>query len=1111
VPEFKFDEPSNPDSGTSTRPRCTLDEDCARYESTKVCDPTGHCVECLPPEDGSQVCGVGLYCDVNRCAVGCASDADCPAGLTCDAASHRCQGCSGDSDCAAGTACKDARCVPSCSDNEGCPQGFQCCGGVCASFPSDPLHCGSCTRACADGQECVNGLCGTGSGCAQDRADCDGSARNGCETDLSTSQQHCGNCQTDCSPGFCSGGRCTSIACPAGAADCDLQATNGCEANLSSVETCGICTRLCSGIYGKPACSSGKCRIVCDAGFRDCDHNSDTGCETEIGSDAENCGACGVACSNENGSTRCLEGACTPVCAQGFDDCDGDPANGCEADLRSSLEHCGSCARSCAVSHASAACSQGVCKVGDCEAGFEDCDGDPSNGCEADLTGVEDCGRCGNGCNANGGVASCVAADCEISCVAGRADCVNGVLDGCETSTNVSVRHCGGCGKSCSAPVGSTPSCIEGECTVSTCSDPLADCNGDNTRAGGDGCETNTSSDPEHCGGCGIECYFPHASARCSSKTCAIDSCAPGFANCNASATDGCETQLGKAENCSSCGDTCANAHGSTQCTSSGCQPTCEIGWGDCDGKPSNGCETPLNTPQHCGACGAPCMRDRAATSCDSGVCAITSCATGYGDCDNEASTKSGCETPLNTLQNCGRCNTGCSLANATPSCGSGTCTLVSCNTGFADCSASLPGCETQLGSQANCADCGNTCQTANAHVTQNVCVGTPPTADCSPTCAPGYRSCDANPDNGCETSITTVSNCGNCDAACSLPHTATQQCVSGSCQVGTCAAGWANCNTSQADGCERAVSADIANCGGCNVACSANHGTPSCTGGACSIACETGWGNCNGMVTDGCEHATSSDPLNCGACGSVCNGFCLNGVCRPHLDIVVVNSATNGAQSATGASLTVPHALQTAAGNYRLLLAGVASRGNNGAGKPSAVNYNGQAMTLLREVPHANQAWAGIYGLADAALPAASGNYNLVIQAGSLQSTFGIVANVVELRNVQQAMTYVDAVAGTTSGDCVGDPPSDSITTVADGALVYSLASLYGEATPTTGIAGSGQTLTLRRGSGSSLGGLAGYINNVSPARAVPFAWSPNNCLTSAHALVAIKPVSTQ
>lgn len=269
-------------------------------------------------------------------------------------------------------------------------------------------------------------------------------------------------------------------------------------------------------------------------------------------------------------------------------------------------------------------------------------------------------------------------------------------------------------------------------------------------------------------------------------------------------------------------------------------------------------------------------------------------------------------------------------------------------------------------------------------------------------------------------------------------------------------------------------------------------------------------YGNCNGNVADGCERDLRSDTAHCGGCGNVCNGFCINGACRPHLDIQVVNSNARGAQATAGANLSLTHALATAAGNYRLVLVGVAGRGNGTAGKPSGVTYNAQAMTLIREMQSGNQAWAGVYALADAALPPTAGSYGVVITAGSTQSTFGLVANVVELRNVQQATAYLDAASGANHNNCATDKPTATVTTVADGAFVYGVAALYGEVTPASGIAASGQTVTLQLASGSGLGALAGYVNGISPARAVTVGWNADNCLNSSEAVVSIKPAST-
>jgi hypothetical protein len=48
------------------------------------------------------------------------------------------------------------------------------------------------------------------------------------------------------------------------------------------------------------------------------------------------------------------------------------------------------------------------------------------------------------------------------------------------------------------------------------------------------------------------------------------------------------------------------------------------------------------------------------------------------------------------------------------------------------------------------------------------------------------------------------------------------------------------------------------------------------------SIACNTGFGNCNGAAVDGCEVDLTSDEANCGACGVVCTAsqICTAGAC---------------------------------------------------------------------------------------------------------------------------------------------------------------------------------------------------------------------------------------
>ncbi|HYI02343.1 hypothetical protein [Hyalangium sp.] len=82
--------------------------------------------------------------------------------------------------------------------------------------------------------------------------------------------------------------------------------------------------------------------------------------------------------------SECVEGPTyeTP-CQQGYANCDGNPANGCEVNLMEDVSHCGACGTSCeAQGNATGVCVAGTCGVA-CPVGAYDCDGNPANGCES--------------------------------------------------------------------------------------------------------------------------------------------------------------------------------------------------------------------------------------------------------------------------------------------------------------------------------------------------------------------------------------------------------------------------------------------------------------------------------------------------------------------------------------------------------------------------------------------------------------------------------------------------------------------------------------------------------------------------------------------------------
>jgi hypothetical protein len=74
--------------------------------------------------------------------------------------------------------------------------------------------------------------------------------------------------------------------------------------------------------------------------------------------DPNNCGACGHVCSSVHGTAACVGGSCTLACTGTFDDCDANPANGCETDTAKSATSCGKCGHDCQ----GGSCKGGICQ-----------------------------------------------------------------------------------------------------------------------------------------------------------------------------------------------------------------------------------------------------------------------------------------------------------------------------------------------------------------------------------------------------------------------------------------------------------------------------------------------------------------------------------------------------------------------------------------------------------------------------------------------------------------------------------------------------------------------------------------------------------------------------
>ena len=637
----------------------------------------------------------------------------------------------------------NAVCVDGACAIESCLEGFADCNGSLSDgcevdTTSNPFNCGGCgpefdcERPNAD-TECVESVC-TIVECDGRFGDCDLDASNGCESDLLSDLDHCSACGTVCAfegaEAQCSGGVCGLGGCETGFADCDANADNGCETSIvDNDDACGGCGLVCDPENGAGACVGTICELSgCFGDYLDCDGDPFTGCEVDGDTSLSDCGACGNACSAENGSATCDRGVCeVESCRENYDDCDGEYGNGCETFLIDNIVACGACGAACAPApNAEVECDGTTCRISACTPGFADCNGNYADGCEANLTRPETCLSCDNVCAFANGVAGCDVSGCALlECLPGffnadrnaangceyRCEVTNGGVEICDTLDNdcdgevdegfalqTDEANCGACGVTCEAAQ-AAGTCIAGVCEFA-CLAPWGNCDGD---IRGNGCEVNLASDPNNCNSCDAVCALPGGTNACVEGACTISECVAPFADCTAAA--GCETNVATSlTNCGACGIACSTANVARgRCVDGVCViDECNRGYGDCDGVASNGCETNLlNDPNDCGICGTVCENPNGSSSCRAGNCS-PSCSSGFGDCDGNV--RNGCELRLNTLSNCGTCGGVCALANASESCSTGDCLVTSCTPGYCNNNgSSADGCEFDLDTSPVC------------------------------------------------------------------------------------------------------------------------------------------------------------------------------------------------------------------------------------------------------------------------------------------------------------------------------------------------------------------------------------------------------------------------
>jgi len=196
--------------------------------------------------------------------------------------------------------------------------------------------------------------------------------------------------------------------------------------------------------------------------------------------------------------------------------------------------------------------------------------------------------------------------------------------------------------------VRATPVCAGGGCATGACYPGYADCD----QSGANGCETDLSQ-PAHCGTCNAVC--PATAAYCGPSG--------GSFACSTTCTEQAPTlcagqcvDLGT--NPSHCGD-CATAcpsppNGSARCVARRCELACDAGFHACGTR----CASSRDVAT-CGASCTACPSNNAVATCDGTECDF-SCSDGFADCDGDPS--NACETAITTSANCGRCGRSCGV-----------------------------------------------------------------------------------------------------------------------------------------------------------------------------------------------------------------------------------------------------------------------------------------------------------------------------------------------------------------------------------------------------------------------------------------------------------------
>ena len=765
--------------------------------------------------------------------------------------------------------CSEAGCA--CSDNGQCDSGFclevdngKQCAALCGSGCAQGFACSQvassggdivnvCTPAfprlcepCGADSDCNNVLGGTNNRCAPYRDGSNSLLGNFCAP-ACTGPANCPvgyDCQSTTSLGGVKVNLCLKkdLVCACDARALKLCLTTGCSLS-GPAGTCGG-KRTC-GSSGLSACDAPQAQTeTCDLLDNDCDGQTDEPtsgmCEDNLQCTYDNCIA--GQCQHPPKTGPCDDGtSCTQgdLCSDGL--CKGvalncDDKNPCTKDScagNSGCEFQPDDSATCTDNNACTtgdACSGGFCIPGDSLA----CD--DNNPCTTDSCKVKQgCVFTNNSASCSDGSLCTLSDTCKDgACQGGSAlpcndgnPCTDDSCDaklGCQfaansascTDSNICTE--GDTCKDSKCLPGKAKFCSDGNaCTDDAC-DPVNGCiamANKNSCDDGNSCTSNDKCAGGQCDGGGvISCDDGNP---CTNDSCdAVAGCqhGPNFSPCSdgnvCTIADLCQGGL--------CGPGVPmNCDDGNVCTDDVCDP-------------SGGCVHKNNS--------APCSDGTVCTvgdNCQAGNCLAgqaVSCNDGNACTDDSCDPIKGCQIKNNSAA----CNDG-SGCTGPDVCNGGVCTpKAACDTN-AQCLPSGDGvnigCVCKDGFTGNgffCQDIDECAKTPGLCGNNATCTNTPGSYACS--CNGNFADCNGKVADGCEIDTKgDVNNCNGCGKACGSASEATVACVNSACAIGSCNAGYLDCDNSLANGCEINKNTDANNCGSCGNKCG---GGLSCVAGAC-------------------------------------------------------------------------------------------------------------------------------------------------------------------------------------------------------------------------------------------------------------------------------------